>query len=665
MANDGPLSPTSSVREEDEGEAENESEAQAGPSRIGLGRPEASPVQVDNTGIRLNPKSSSSWLRWNSPAPTFPRSRSNSTRKGKQREEPELAPSVNPITSDIESPARSPQPASTEPIAPRLAPPVPQVDDTPQTAASVPPPTPRQSRWWSRKTPTPSIKQIEGDAKTTSTDSATVIEDIVPKTDVSASPQSVKPIADLASASTVPQPPPPSSSINSPPEATPAAQSTPLQPPPAVDKTLATPSSWKTYIGLNDASKARSKPLSSKPSSLREQPIPEQESAATEVDAQPSIPPPIESPTVQPTSEPALPKDNLQPVEAEKPGWGSYLYSFVANPIPPPIQSTSVTPSIADGPAESADSSAVSSTLTETAPEPDIPSAPGKEVIKLSAPTSSAQPPSSRKPSSASQTGWLNYLAFRASEKKITNSSTASIKSGKNGVVSEDVMDFSTDPDFPAAEAEPAKDAGKKNEFGAVDSGKKDGAGKTGETGKSEIDKKDETGKTGEVPKPQNSLAVRNRKASHSSIRSTNNPTPLSSSPQTTSATKPTPKAPSSSSLPPPPAPPAAQPNLVIPSFSSTFDRPPRSLPPRTPPSDKGIAAATTGLAWKALGAVGSYVYRQDEPKAEVQVPRLEQPGDNLPKRLLGLDGDEDWKGIKRVVVVGVHGWFPAKMLNS
>ena len=77
------------------------------------------------------------------------------------------------------------------------------------------------------------------------------------------------------------------------------------------------------------------------------------------------------------------------------------------------------------------------------------------------------------------------------------------------------------------------------------------------------------------------------------------------------------------------------------------------------------------GLAWRAFGAVGSYVYpgSTQEVKPEVKVEgdpketrgRKEgrKIGSDLPRRI-GMEGghpDDGWMNVKRVVVVGVHGW--------
>jgi hypothetical protein len=73
---------------------------------------------------------------------------------------------------------------------------------------------------------------------------------------------------------------------------------------------------------------------------------------------------------------------------------------------------------------------------------------------------------------------------------------------------------------------------------------------------------------------------------------------------------------------------------------------------------------------------VGSYVYSgQEKVEEKVEVGHKEtrglkegrEIGTDLPRRigLGGEDPDDGWKNVKRVVVVGVHGWFPAKIVNS
>ena len=73
---------------------------------------------------------------------------------------------------------------------------------------------------------------------------------------------------------------------------------------------------------------------------------------------------------------------------------------------------------------------------------------------------------------------------------------------------------------------------------------------------------------------------------------------------------------------------------------------------------------------------MGSYVYPGQEkvqekfdvgPKETRGLKEGREIGTDLPRRigLGGEDPDDGWKNVKRVVVVGVHGWFPAKIVNS
>ena len=241
--------------------------------------------------------------------------------------------------------------------------------------------------------------------------------------------------------------------------------------------------------------------------------------------------------------------------------------------------------------------------------------------------SSETQSNSLHKASASSHSGWLNYLATRASQKKITSSSAASVKSGKGRQSMEttgEVMDFSNDPDFPPAD-EPSTEAPKS-------APPKLGPPKDNEK---TLIKKASQNLAERAPS-----VVSGKSDSHTAAAPRNRKT--------------------SSALPPPPAP--AQPNFVIPTFSDTFDRPPRSLPPAQ--SQQGA-----GLAWRAIGAVGSYMYgSEDKTSSETRgMKEGRKVGRGLPRRmgLAGAGEDDGWKHVKRVAVVGVHGWFPAKMLNS
>lgn len=84
------------------------------------------------------------------------------------------------------------------------------------------------------------------------------------------------------------------------------------------------------------------------------------------------------------------------------------------------------------------------------------------------------------------------------------------------------------------------------------------------------------------------------------------------------------------------------------------------------------VVAPQGGLAWRAFGAVGSYVYPGTAPDSKPEVKVEGNPnetrgrkegrkiGDDLPRKI-GMGGgqpDDGWKNVKRVVVVGVHGWL-------
>lgn len=416
--------------------------------------------------------------------------------------------------------------------------------------------------------------------------------------------------------------------------------------------------------------------------------------------------------TSKETSTPTQSTETTMPTPKGQPGpWSSYFYSFV---VPEPKQeqtqnsrrgSVSIAPESENNPAAAAPPAQPTNTSNSSIqPQPALftplttPSntnttsrsvspartsttsmpAPGA-TAHPSAPSSSTSPSTSRHPSAA---GWLNYLAFRANQKKITAGSV-----GTGGTDEGEVMDFSNDPNFPSGSSIVNATAG-------------DASSKTAE-GTSEDKSRPLTAPTKSVPtaiihKPSRNLDVHKhakRLSNASSLAGNVGSIAFSASPKNKSfEDHPSPGKSSTRSLTNPkesalphPQPPAVQPNLVIPTFSSTFDRPPRSFPPLppSPPSSpqpldskqqqhRGLTAATTGLAWKALGAVGSYVYGGAGAGNEVsgggwvddgteKRGRKEgrKVGKELPRRL-GLEhgGEEDgWKDVKRVVVVGVHGW--------
>jgi hypothetical protein len=117
--------------------------------------------------------------------------------------------------------------------------------------------------------------------------------------------------------------------------------------------------------------------------------------------------------------------------------------------------------------------------------------------------------------------------------------------------------------------------------------------------------------------------------------------------------------------------------NLVLPTFEQTFERPPRKIrrieaqPPLPPPPPSPPPTAVATLTWKALGAVSSYV-RPAATAATTNKPEVKPEGSDLGEqhdkyshlalpRLNSKTGPASWQGVRRVVVVGIHGWFPNK----
>ncbi|GJN87541.1 hypothetical protein Rhopal_000495-T1 [Rhodotorula paludigena] len=103
--------------------------------------------------------------------------------------------------------------------------------------------------------------------------------------------------------------------------------------------------------------------------------------------------------------------------------------------------------------------------------------------------------------------------------------------------------------------------------------------------------------------------------------------------------------------------------NLVLPTFGDTFLRPPRSFPPKK------------STLTRAVSAVSAYLFHR--PPEEVTSPRLLQaqqaagsiaaglptemkddPAERLPKMLEVMGEEPRLQKIKRVTVLGVHGWF-------
>lgn len=637
-----------------------------GPSTIST-----SPIAVETpeinrqSSVRLNPKASTSWMRWNAPPPAFPRSKSADKGKGKQRVvDAEMAPSSSPLPRKDQGEAcvdaervGEPEQASSKTSAPvLLQPPEPPPIDEIQPTGQIPPPAgPSRGRgWWPRRTSNASetssaIKQL---AIQTSSSLRTEAEDrTAPLEPVTVDPtkpseQESKPAVEEPEASVLR----PSDTFTG---KVKAETSDALKP-----NTIETASKgWMGYFGWSantDDSVSQPPPADqaelADPKLVAVQLVPE--APVEEVIASPptSLGDPAAAEAVDtPAAATALPS---------RQGWGSYLYSYVPISTPPPKPEDTHLPPSVPIPSPSSESPAAN---PDHPPQVSIdPATPSQLQPTTSTKNTPPSQPSSRLASPTRKlakpnTSWLDYLAFRANQKKIADRSAPE--------TGEDVMDFSEDPEFPPTSM--AIEASK-----SVDQDKD----------------KDE--------KIQNqNLAVRGKRLSTSSTRSASSLAQLASSPaqpsllesskgKTPSAPSST-KLPSSSSLPPPPTIPSVQPNLLIPTFATTFDRPPRSLPPLLPtpaniqpPATGTVPAPRPGLAWRALSAARSYVYNPTHPTIPTDVEKSAKGedeetrgkkegrgvGGELPRRLAG---DQGWIGVRRVVVVGVHGWFPAKMLNS
>ncbi|ORX37521.1 hypothetical protein BD324DRAFT_622237 [Kockovaella imperatae] len=556
----------------------------------------------------VNPKVSSSWLRWNSPAPSFPRSKSPSTAekgKGKARtdaiEQVDSQATIAPLTATT-GPFPDPPPPSTTNIS----------EDPPPADSALKPPDPVAP---GPADPAPSKRGWFGWG-------ATVVPEVKVHPEADAGPVVDQEGLDLEASPADPEEPD-----------APAAE--PLEDLETDAPTSDQATGWTSYLWGS----LRTKPISV----VQEDATAPVDTSSLDKPDPPSTPPrraQLQTPPPTDTDpDPASDSSADEPTVSENPGWGSYFYPFITPRPTKHVTSMTSSPSLirpADGPStEQPPAPAPPPPTTIPGPLPNaslappaihpIPS-PSKPSLEPS--TSPSSTPRVRQNSAASTSGWLNYLAFRASQKRVTNPSTTSIKSGKERKstdVNEEIMDFSSDPNFP-----PSGDA---SNAASTVPGKKE--------------KPEDKCQSLAPSKPAQS--GRQRRASNTSTRSgASSRIPVPSSPKAPSKTPNGKIAKATVS---------AVPNLVIPSFDTTFSRPPRSLPPLQPQS------VITSTTWRALGAVSNYVYGESGGHIDPRGSRAgRRVGNDLPRR---LPSDEGWRNVKRIVIVGVHGWFPAKMLNS
>ncbi|RSH93126.1 hypothetical protein EHS25_007479 [Saitozyma podzolica] len=759
-------SPSPSVQEEDEdgilGTGDGERNAQAGPStkRTASSSPlvqtpvdeVSDPQQTLQPHMTrsLNPKSSTSWLRWNSPAPSFPRSANKGKGKGKAQDifenggnasaapstasetangvpvptsagtytgndlavplqqdgtatepplqerpgEPAIPEQAQVLkTAQQPQPAQATQPAQSSPSTETL--PNPQLAEpahAERSAQSVPhPPTsqatnstslPAKRSWWGRSAPPappvatsfqpppprpsqvmsgPAAGDSDGDQSVAVMEGTAIAES-------KPSPILTIPNGGEAVPAEVKQPVEPVLQQAAEPSSRPVeevlqdtVESKPTQPPEAASVT-ATPEAsvggggWRQVFGWRTT--AQAPPQSDKAANGDARPAPiaevttEPRAPLSQEIAEPSVPENASALPASPPPAPVQPAAELSSTASPNttaeanPGWGTYLYSFVSNPKPVPKPSTPPTTASAlpsDTIAESQSVSTPQPALAIQAATPvPTPSAPeGLSVpvlagtpIEGQATTSSSRTASPvRKGSVASTSGWLNYLALRAQKRlpapgSVGTGETEGRKSSETH--REEVMDFSNDPDFPVATpAAPVPAA-------------QDGTDQSKPT----VPAPAPAGKT--LANKSSQLSVRKKRLSMSSTRSGGSLTPLSSSPKHSTLDGKVPGSTRSTSS------------------TAVFFAP-----------GAGITAKTTGLAWRAIAAAGTYVYGGHPAPGPDSVPENDKEvrerkdgrrvGGELPRRVgLGHGAvDDGWKHVKRVAVVGVHGWFPAKMLNS
>ena len=663
---------------------ENE-EAVVGPSSTQLPPP---PVQVEATSDvprprspqRLDPKTSTSWLRWNSPVPAFP-----GFDKGKRKEDtPEKQTTLSSPGNTSGNPSDSAHsPIETLPSIPLsldtaatwiLAPPVrpppdPDPGNSKRVDSPVPsrqeervkplpgPPTARSRGWWIRSPSEPTkmtAKVVEGGANPS--DNASVLPTIGTKDSASIVIPPSSPASDFISpekSRTSPSSIPPANQLISPPNKE------------KVEKVENGGGGWQSLLWGSE----RKGPVASRSESSGGHPSDQtseiatdsvRESANAAKDRSPDDAGPAgQDPPVQDSASipSAAPSDLLN-----KPaGWTTYLYSYVA-PSRPAAHPDTFPSHSASHPVQPTSSIADQQPIPVEPPTLSVGPATPRAV-------SNADSSPERRPSTFGTTGWLNYLAIRSTQKTLdsadavfSQTSNKDISGRRDVAEREEVMDFSADPEFPSG------------------------------TGSALSNQEEQPPG---VKKGSQALAIRRQRLSNESSRSGGSTNPMPSSPKAqsmleskVSAAESSSKIASSSSPAAPPQLPAMQPNLVIPTFAATFDRPPRSfLPlqtslasgPSSQSHGKGLTAATTSLAWKALDVVGGYVYGPPETPRSTSSALTEDEketrgqkegrnvGPKLPRRIgLGSGSPDDgWKNVRRVVVVGVHGWFPAKMLNS
>ncbi|GAA6034398.1 hypothetical protein JCM8097_002706 [Rhodosporidiobolus ruineniae] len=121
-----------------------------------------------------------------------------------------------------------------------------------------------------------------------------------------------------------------------------------------------------------------------------------------------------------------------------------------------------------------------------------------------------------------------------------------------------------------------------------------------------------------------------------------------------------------------PTQPPVVEENLVLPSFNDTFLRPPRSFEPPKSTLTKAVSAVSAYLFHRPPDEVVSpSLLQQAQQAAGVKTEGMMRsmegdPAESLPKALEAVGESPRRDRIKRVVCIGVHGWFTSNnMIKS
>ena len=105
----------------------------------------------------------------------------------------------------------------------------------------------------------------------------------------------------------------------------------------------------------------------------------------------------------------------------------------------------------------------------------------------------------------------------------------------------------------------------------------------------------------------------------------------------------------------------SAAPNLVVPTFEDTFDRPPRSLAPRVGILDRTVSAVNSFLFSKVPD-----VERMKRTSTGVKgLSPEDEAASRLPKSWTAMNQKEKTKHPAKVCVIGLHGWFTQGLLKT